>query len=92
MEENKTPPSYHDLHITTETRERTALFDLPFIYSVHCTRTAGWELWMRTPGTMNQHVIASEYGGPGQGLRLDVGGIVICDSLTKKEDVCPAAS
>lgn len=77
------PFSYHDLHITTERIERTSLFDLPFNYGVHCNRTTGWELWMRTPGTLTQHVIAGEFMTPG--LRLDVNGVVICDSLNKEQ-------
>ena len=74
-----TTPSYHDLHITTADMPRRAVSALPFDLMVTCTRAGGWELW-RVTGPQTQEVIAGEYGGPG--LRLDVAGHVICDSLT----------
>lgn len=93
MDDNKylaKPPSYHDLYITTRDIPRTSLFDLPYGYSVHCSRTTGWELWKRTPGTMTQNVIAGEYQH--RGLRLDVNGAVVCDSLTKETSNAPLPS
>lgn len=65
-------PSYHDLHITTEQIERTSIFNLPYGYEVSCNRVGGWCLWFK------DERVAGEYG---DGLRLDVAGQVICDSL-----------
>lgn len=66
-------PSYHALHVTTTAIPRTAISDLPYGYEVTCNRVGGWCLWWR------RTQVASEYGT--SGLRLDVGGHVICDSL-----------
>jgi len=85
--------SYHDLHITTDQIPRTSIFNLPFGYFVICTRTAGWELWLRsgsqaktpdTPDNYAERVVAGEYDD--RGLRLDVDGVVIVDSLTAKAE------
>lgn len=73
MSEAVPAPSYHDLHITTEHIPRTAIFDLPYGYEVSCNRVGGWCLWL------NDKRVAGEYD---EGLRLDVAGVVICDSLT----------
>jgi hypothetical protein len=70
-------PSYHDLHITTAAVARTSIFNLPFGLMVTCTRTAGWELWE------HEKLIAGEYDD--HGLRLDVAGHVVVDSLTREE-------
>lgn len=67
--------SYHDLHITTATIERTSIFNLPYGYEVACNRVAGWGLYV------NGKTIAGEYARPDAGLRLDVAGHVIVDSL-----------
>ena len=82
-------PSYHDLHITTEQIERTSIFNLPYGLEVNCTRVSGWQLWDHNqtpdfvPGSAVQpkgpKLIAGEYDKPG--LRLDVAGHVIVDSL-----------
>ena len=70
-------PSYHDLYITTSKIPRTSIFNLPYGLSVTCTRTGGWELWNgMTPGAK---LLAGEYDN--EGLRLDVDGTVIVDSL-----------
>lgn len=86
MDDNKIPepPSYHDLHITTEYIPRTSIFDLPYQYRVVCSRIAGWELH-ELPGNGEWQISAGEYDSV-NGLRLDVNGVVICDSLTKKVD------
>jgi hypothetical protein len=68
-------PSYQDLYVTTKNIPRTRIFDLPYGYEVTCNRVGGWCLWLK--GTQ----IAGEYG---TGLRLDVNGHVIVDSLSKK--------
>lgn len=67
-------PSYHDVFVTTEGIERISISDLPFGYELSCNRVGGWCLWGADNG-----LIAAEYGGAG--LRIDVAGHVICDSL-----------
>ena len=66
--------SYHDLHITTATIPRTSIFDLPYGTEVICNRVSGWSL------ARGDEQIAGEYDE--NGLRLDVAGHVIVDSLT----------
>lgn len=90
-------PSYHDLHITTASIPRTSIFNLPYGLEVTCTRTGGWQLW--DMNQMQEHalgsalprgkgrLLAGEYDGTEKGLRLDVAGHVICDSLTPPKDV-----
>lgn len=72
--EKDAAPSYHDLHITTANLPRTSIFDLPYDYEVSCTRVGGWTVWL------NGERVGGEYD---EGLRLDVAGHVICDSLTR---------
>jgi hypothetical protein len=72
--EKDAAPSYHDLHITTDTLPRTSIFNLPYGYEVSCNRVGGWCVWL------NGAQVAGEYG---DGLRLDVAGHVIVDSLTR---------
>lgn len=67
-------PSYHDLHITTADIPRTSIFNLPYGYEVSCNRVGGWTLWLK------DQKVAGEYDA---GLRLDVAGRVICDSLNE---------
>lgn len=74
--EPERPPSYHDLYITTETIPRTSIFNLPYDFVLTCCRVAGWTLWHNT----NDTLVAGEYDT--KGLRLDVKGVVIVDSLT----------
>jgi hypothetical protein len=69
-------PSYHDLCVTTAAIDRTSIFDLPYGYEVTCDRVGGWCLWL------NKQKVAGEYD---DGLRLDVAGHVICDSLTRQD-------
>ncbi len=73
-------PTYHDLHITTVDMERTAISNLPFNVEVTCTRSAGWQVWHRPDPKGPPVKLAGEYG---EGLRLDVAGHVIVDSLPK---------
>jgi hypothetical protein len=68
--------SYHDLYIETKELKRTSIFNLPFAVLVTCTRVGGWQVWNR------KELIAGEFDY--KGLRLDVHGIVIVDSLTPK--------
>lgn len=75
--------SYHNLHIQTTDIPRTSIFDLPFSLMITCTRAAGWELW-QTNALMNFVVIAGEFAK--HGLRLDVNGVVIVDSLTQQNN------
>lgn len=73
-------PSYHDLHVTTETMPRTSIFDLPYGYEVSCNRVAGWSLWFEGgPDQLDPDLVAGEYHD--WGLRLDVAGHVIVDSI-----------
>lgn len=78
-------PSYHDLHITTTKIPRTSIFNLPFRVLVHCTRVSGWEVWVRKEDNLSEELLGGEYEGPGKGLRLDVAGHVIVDSLPAED-------
>lgn len=79
------PPSYHDLFVTTKDIPRTSIFNLPFGAEVTCNRVGGWCLWDTSksdpPHYKGWRLIAGEYD---KGLRLDVNGVVICDSLTRQ--------
>lgn len=70
--------SYHDLYVTTESMERTAFSNMTFGHMVICTRVGGWELWFHHDDKREQLVAG---GFDTNGLRLDVNGTVICDSL-----------
>lgn len=77
-------PSYHDLHITTAQIPRTSIFNLPYGLEVSCNRVGGWCLWQvdsDSPHYRRDTLLAGEYDS--KGLRLDVGGVVIVDSLTR---------
>jgi len=75
-------PSYHDLHVTTTHIPRTSVFDLPFMIDVRCCRTAGWQVWdMSAIHGEHGKKIAGEFAADHEGLRLDVAGHVIVDSL-----------
>lgn len=78
-------PSYHDLHITTEDMARTSIFNLPFNVFVQCTRTGGWEVWHKPDRYQPEKLLAGEYAGAGQGMILDVAGLVIADSINRKD-------
>lgn len=67
--------SYHDLYITTAELPRQSIFNLAYGYEVTCTRVGGWKLWKDGGKTL----VAGEYDT--NGLRLDVAGHVIVDSL-----------
>lgn len=88
-------PSYHDLHITTDAIPRTSIFNLPYSIEVTCNRVGGWEVWDSSSGNRKTwRLLGGEYnaepaeceeGRPVQGgLRLDVAGFVIVDSLGKE--------
>src|SRR5205085_10814263 len=79
---DKRQPSYHDLFITTDTLSRTAISNLPFDYEVSCNRVGGWCLW-RT-GSGEATLVAGEYDD--RGLRLDVAGVTIVDSLARDDE------
>jgi hypothetical protein len=72
-------PTYHDVYIETADIPRTRLFDLPYGVEVSCTRIGGWRVW----GDDGKRLLGGEYEGA-KGLRLDVGGLVIVDSLTRR--------
>lgn len=65
--------NYYDLFVTTGNIPRTSIANLPFGYEVTCNRVGGWCLWV------NNQLVAGEFG---KGLKLDVNGVVICDSLS----------
>lgn len=71
--------SYHDLHITTDKLARIAISNLPFNVEVTCARTTGWGVWHRPDGRGECQLLAGEYGATG--LRLDVAGHIIVDTL-----------
>lgn len=80
--------SYHDLHITTSSVSRTAIFNLPFRVHVRCCRVAGWEVWAMGERDLQEELLGGEYGydaetKEGNWLVLDVAGYVICDSRPK---------
>lgn len=75
---SKTKVSYHDLHITTAEMPRRSIFNLPYNLMVTCTHAGGWELWRR--GVFRETLLAGEFCS--RGLRIDVAGHVIVDSLT----------
>lgn len=73
--------SYHDVYITLPGAPRRRLFDMPYGYELSCTRTSGWELWYMTPYRQPTRV-GSEYPATrDKQMRVDVGGVVVCDSL-----------
>ena len=94
MSNDTEAPSYHDVYVTTAKMKRTRVSDLPFGYELTCNRVGGWTLWGPSDEALRQRIgpfpapangpvqIASEYG---RGLRIDVAGHVICDSLTRQD-------
>jgi len=74
-------PTYHDLHITTPTLERTSIFNLPFRVQVTCSRVGDWRVWARSEGGMFGMAELPEEDLGVDGFRLDVAGFVIHDSL-----------
>lgn len=81
---NETTPTYHDLHITTQDIPRTSIFNLPFYVQVTCTRVSGWRVWAVAEGNRPEELLGGEYDE--KGLRLDVAGHVIVDSLDRPAD------
>lgn len=79
------PPSYHDLHITTPTIERTSIFNLPFRVHVMCSRVGGWEAWAMKEQDLPEERLGGEFGGE-KWLVLDVAGHVICDGREGNDD------
>jgi hypothetical protein len=78
--EEKSPPSYHDLFITTPDIPRTSVFNLPYGLQVTCCRVSGWELWRTATRPADWRLLAGEYAAPDRWLVLDVAGHVIVDS------------
>lgn len=72
--------TYHDLHITTPTIERTSIFNLPYRVQVTCSRVGGWRVWARAENLAGMTPLPEEDLGT-DGLRLDVAGHVIYDSM-----------
>lgn len=73
--------SEYNLFVTTSDGLRTFVGDL----SSHCrltyTTESGWSL-LREVNQSTTILVGSEQHGGDHGLRLDVDGLVICDSLT----------
>jgi hypothetical protein len=78
------PPTYDDVYITTEYRKRMALKDLPYGYRVTCDVHSGWQVWLTGP--YDNQLIGGEHAAFNKGIRIDVYGFVICDSLREKSD------
>lgn len=78
------PPSYHDLYVTTIDIPRTSIFNLGYGVEISCNRVGGWSVWVDSHGP-GECLLGGEYEGPGKGLRLDVGGHVIVDSLSTQD-------
>lgn len=77
--------SYHDLHITTPTIERTAISKLPFLVQVLCTRAAGWEVWLGAAPPSPETLLGGEFDLE-KPLRLDINGFIIVDSMSGAEE------
>lgn len=75
MSTDEGAPTYHDVHVTTEGVERTSIFNLPYGYELSCNRVGGWNL------RFGPTQVAGEYDKP---LRIDVAGVVICDSFGRE--------
>lgn len=78
-------PTYHDLHITTPTMERTSIFNLPYRVQVTCSRVGAWGVWARAEGEMFGGVALPEENLGEHGFRLDVAGHVIHDSMPRDD-------
>lgn len=79
-------PSYHDVHVTTATIKRTSLFNLPYRLQLKCTRATGWQLWALEEGDLPEELLGGEYDE--RGIRIDVAGVIICDSLVLEPGDC----
>lgn len=86
--------SYHDVYVTTSKMKRTRISDLPFGYELTCNRVGGWTLWGPSSQALKGRIgpfpapvktdpiqLGSEFG---PGLRVEVGDVVVVDSLTAK--------
>lgn len=74
--------SEHNMFITTARLPRTFVGDLPRRYFLTYGVPEGWTLYETNP--MGNIVVCRETLTGDLGLRLDVDGLVICDSLTEK--------
>lgn len=73
--------SYHDLFVTVEGQKRVRFSDLGFGHMLICTRVGAWELWFHEDDG-RERLVAGEFDETG--LRLDVAGHVIVDSIARK--------
>lgn len=72
--------SEHNLFITTAKIPRTFVGDLPSNLVLEYVPITGWRLFERDEIDPEfDRLIAAEVFGGGNGLRLDVDGLVICD-------------
>lgn len=75
--------SEHNLFVTTSEGLRTFVGDLPGGCILTYTTKSGWSL-LREVNPSTIILVGSEQHGGDHGLRLDVDGLVICDSLSKE--------
>lgn len=75
--------SEHNLFVTTSEGLRTFVGDLPGDCRLTYTTKSGWSL-LREVNPSTIILVGSEQHGGDHGLRLDVDGLVICDSLSKE--------
>lgn len=74
------PPTCHKVHVTTATIPRTSIVYLPDDYGLTCDGANGWRLLRAGDSAEGSRVVvAGEFDK--NGLRLDVDGHVIVDSL-----------
>ena len=75
------------LWVTTDAIPRTLFATLPAGFEVVCTHTTGWQFWFHAKDDTGELVsvkLAEEFPMAGtHGLRLEVQGFVICDSLKR---------
>ena len=74
--------TYHDVYITTRDSERKSIFDRPYGFVIHCSRTRGWSIWQ------DERLVAEEFGGNGKPwFIIDVAGHVVIDTRTPEEKI-----
>lgn len=76
------PPSYHDV-VVFAGDQRLRLFDSSFGLQLHCTRSAGWQLWNVWDG--KEELLAEEYSST-KPIRIEVRGVVVCETKPSEDD------
>jgi hypothetical protein len=75
------PPTYHDVVVFVE-GQRIGLFNSSYGLQLHCTRSAGWQLWNVWDG--KEELLGGEYSN--KDFRIEVRGAVICQSKPSEDD------